>query len=112
MDGDGYRDFIYLDNKSLKVYRHNKKRLFEYNFSEDIIHSPAYYHFSFSDRKLGVVSKSQKFIYLINSDGSLYKGFPLRGSTLFSIGNFTGTASQFNLVVGSDENFLFNYIVQ
>jgi hypothetical protein len=112
MDGDGYRDFVYLDNKTLKVYRHNKKRMFDYSFSEEIIHSPVYYYFSYSDRKLGVVSKSEKLIYLINNDGSLYKGFPLRGSTLFSIGNFTSTASQFNLVVGSDENFLLNYIVQ
>ncbi len=112
MDGDGYRDFVYLDNKTLKVFRHNKKRMFDYSFSEEIIHSPVYYYFSYSDRKLGVVSKSEKLIYLINNDGSLYKGFPLRGSTLFSIGNFTSTASQFNLVVGSDENFLLNYIVQ
>ena len=112
INADGYRDFIYLDNKSLKVFRHNKKRLFDYNFSEEVIHSPVYYYFSYSDRKLGVVSKSKKLIYLINNDGSLYKGFPLRGSTLFSIGNFASTASQFNLVVGSDENFLLNYIVQ
>jgi hypothetical protein len=112
MDGDGYKDFIYLDNRSLKVLRHNKKRLFEYSFNEEIIDGPVYYYFSYSDRKLGVVSKREKLIYLINNDGSLYKGFPLRGSTLFSIGNFTSTTSQFNLVVGSDENFLLNYIVQ
>ncbi len=112
IDGDGFRDFIYLDNRSLKVLRHNKKRLFEYSFNEEIIHGPVYYYFSYSDRKLGIVSMKEKLIYLINNDGSLYKGFPLRGSTLFSIGNFTSTASQFNLVVGSDENFLLNYIVQ
>jgi hypothetical protein len=112
MDGDGYRDFIFLDNKSLKVFRHNKKRMFNYSFGEEIIDNPVYYYFSYSDRKLGVVSESEKLIYLINNDGSLYKGFPLRGSTLFSIGNFTSTSSQFNLVVGSDENFLLNYIVQ
>jgi hypothetical protein len=112
MDGDGNRDFIYLDNKSLKVFRHNKKRLFDYSFSEKITDRPVYYYFSYSDRKLGVVSESEKVIYLINNDGSLYKGFPLKGSTLFSIGNFTSTSSQFNLVVGSDENFLLNYVVQ
>jgi hypothetical protein len=71
-----------------------------------------YYYFSYSDRKLGVVSKSKNLIYLINNDGKVYKGFPLRGSTLFSIGYFSSSTSQFNLVVGSDENFLLNYIVQ
>ena len=112
IDGDGNRDYIFLDNGSLKVIKHNKTRLFDYNFNEDIMHRPVYYHFSYSDRKLGIVSESKKLIYLINNDGSLYKGFPLRGSTLFSIGNFTSTASQFNLIVGSNENFLLNYIVQ
>ncbi|UCH14314.1 MAG: hypothetical protein JSV22_14595, partial [Bacteroidales bacterium] len=112
IDGDGNRDYIFLDNGNLKVIKHNKTRLFDYNFSEDIMHRPVYYHFSYSDRKLGIVSESKKLIYLINNDGSLYKGFPLRGSTMFSIGNFTSAASQFNLIVGSNENFLLNYIVQ
>ena len=136
VDGDGHRDYIFLDKGYLKVIKHNKTKLFDYNFSEGIIHRPVYYHFSYSDRKLGIVSESKKLIYLINNDGSLYKGFPmlnkvlplkgnplnndgslykgfpLRGSTLFSIGNFASTASQFNLIVGSNENFLLNYIVQ
>ena len=51
-------------------------------------------------------------LYLVNSDGSLYNGFPLLGSTPFSIGVIDRSASKFNLIVGSDENFLYNYSVQ
>jgi len=112
VDGDGNRDFIYLDKSYLRVYKHNKTKLFDYDFGEEITLEPVYYYFSYSDRKLGIVSKSKNLIYLINNDGKVYKGFPLRGSTLFSIGYFSSSTSQFNLVVGSDENFLLNYIVQ
>jgi hypothetical protein len=112
MDGDGNRDFIFLDKGSLNVFKSNKVKLFSYNFSENIISKPVYYHFSYSDRQLGIVSKNKNLIYLLNNDGTLYKGFPLRGSTLFSIGYFSNTSSQFNLIVGSDDNFLLNYTVQ
>jgi len=112
MDGDGTKDFIFLDKGTLVVYKNDKTRLFDYNFDEDITLSPVYYYFSYSDRKLGIISKDQNRIYLVNNDGSIYKGFPLAGSTLFSIGYFNNASSQFNLVVGSDDNFLLNYIVQ
>jgi hypothetical protein len=112
VDGDGNRDFIFLDKEYLKVFKHDKTKLFDYNFGEEITVEPVYYYFSYSDRKLGVVSKSKNLIYLINNDGSVYKGFPLRGCTLFSIGYFSSATSRFNLIVGSDENFLLNYIVQ
>jgi hypothetical protein len=112
VDGDGNRDFIYLDKSYLRVFKYNKTKLFDYDFGENITLEPVFYYFSYSDRKLGVVSKSKNLIYLINNDGKVYKGFPLRGSTLFSIGYFSSSTSQFNLVVGSDENFLLNYIVQ
>jgi hypothetical protein len=112
VDGDGNRDFIYLDKSYLRVYKYNRTKLFNYDFGEVITLEPVYYYFSYSDRKLGVVSKSKNLIYLINNNGKVYKGFPLRGSTLFSIGYLSSSTSQFNLVVGSDENFLLNYIVQ
>jgi hypothetical protein len=51
-------------------------------------------------------------LYLVNNDGSLYKGFPLLGSTPFSIGVINRTTSKFNLIVGSNDNFLYNYSVQ
>ena len=48
----------------------------------------------------------------INADGSLYEGFPLEGSTRFSIGYFKSSDSRFNLIVGSENNFLYNYSIE
>jgi hypothetical protein len=73
---------------------------------------PDIYKFSSSDVKIGITDRSGNRIYLINSDGTLYEGFPLEGSTRFSIGYFKGSDSRFNLIVGSENNFLYNYSIE
>jgi hypothetical protein len=111
LTGDGIMEYIYLDGNRLSVFTRNKNLLFTYKFNENIDLRPAIYQFSSGDRKLGVVSRKEDRVYLFNSDGKLYDGFPLHGNTLFSIGNFGDTLSRFNLVVGSSDNFLYNYRV-
>jgi hypothetical protein len=111
LTGDGIMEYIYIDRNRLSVYAHDKDLLFTYKFNENIDIRPAIYQFSSGDRKLGVVSRKEDRVYLINSDGKLYDGFPLHGNTPFSIGNFGDSLSRFNLVVGSRDNFLYNYRV-
>jgi hypothetical protein len=111
LTGDGAMEYIYLDRNKLSVYSHDKNLLFAYEFKEIIDTRPAIYQFSSGDRKLGVVSRKEDRVYLFNSDGKLYEGFPLQGNTPFSIGNFGDSLSRFNLVVGSRDNFLYNYRV-
>jgi hypothetical protein len=112
LNGDGSREFIFLDENRLTVFGKNKSRLFHYDFNKRVQSRPAFYQFSTTDRKLGAVSRSENLIYLINNDGKLYAGFPLRGNTPFSIGNFGDTLARFNLVTGSEDGFLYNYRVQ
>ncbi|MBN2214474.1 MAG: hypothetical protein JW723_09535 [Bacteroidales bacterium] len=112
MDGDGNKDYVFLDQDKLMVYKHDKSQLFSHDFDHTIDLPPVYYHFAAKDRKIGVTAGKKGLIYLINNDGSLYKGFPLSGNTLFSIGYLGNTISVFNLIVGGDDNFLYNYVVQ
>lgn len=112
LDGDGQSEFIYLEGTKLTVFRSDKSKLFTYKFEEPILSRPQFYQFSASDRKLGIVSRFRNQIFLINNNGELYKGFPLQGNTPFSIGNFGDSLSRFNLVVGSRDNYLYNYRVQ
>ncbi|HAN18875.1 MAG: hypothetical protein A2X13_07750 [Bacteroidetes bacterium GWC2_33_15] len=111
IDADGLKDYIFLDNKSLEIYNQEGKTIFTYNFSNPITDPPLYYYFSYDDRKIGIVSRDTNEIFLINNDGTIYNGFPLNGSTLFTIGFLGNSGSQFNLVVGSKSNFLYNYSV-
>ena len=111
IDADGFNDFIFLDKNKLEVYKHNGTELFDYKFDQKIESSPVYYYFSYDDRKLGVVSKTTNEIFLFNSNGSIYEGFPLKGNTPFTIGYLENSHNQFNLIVGTKYNFLYNYSV-
>ncbi len=112
MDKDGISEFIFADGNELNVLRQDGSRLFGYRVREEIKDMPDIYKFSASDIKIGITDRPRNRIYLINSDGSLYEGFPLEGSTQFSIGYFAGSDSRFNLIVGSANNFLYNYSIK
>lgn len=112
MDSDGVPEFIFASGNELNVLHQDGNRLFTYKVRDQISHMPDIYKFSASDVKIGITDKNRNRIYLINSDGSLYEGFPLEGSTRFSIGYFAGSDSRFNLIVGSANNFLYNYSIE
>ncbi|MFH0757763.1 MAG: hypothetical protein V2B15_10790 [Bacteroidota bacterium] len=112
MNADGIPDFVFADGNELTVLNQEGKRLFSYKVRDRISIMPDIYKFSSSDIKIGLTDRSRNKIYLINSDGSLYEGFPLEGSTQFSIGYFAGSDSRFNLIVGSANNFLYNYSIE
>jgi len=112
MDSDGIPEFILADGNVLKVTNQDGERIFDYKVREGISEMPDIYKFSASDVKIGITDRSRNRIYLINSDGSLYEGFPLEGTTRFSIGYFAGSDSRFNLIVGSENKFLYNYSIK
>jgi hypothetical protein len=112
LDGNGKKEFIFADGNELRVYNSDKKLKFSRKFKSEIIFAPVTYQFSDRDIKIGIVCPDTDEIYLINKDGSTYEGFPLKGSTQFSITNFSQFSSKFNLLVGSNNNFLYNYFVK
>ena len=112
LNADGIQDYVYLDENQLFAFKSDGKKLFSLDIKEPISHRPVYYHFSHNNRKIGLVSEANEKIYLVNSNGEMYSGFPLEGKTLFSIGYFDLTSSRFNLIVGGRNNFLYNYAVE
>lgn len=112
MNGDNRKDYIFLDGNNLNIYSSDKNEIFNFSFSNDIKKPPVIFTFSSSNRKTGIVDETEKKIYLINKDGTLFKGFPLEGTSLFSIGNLDSIDGIFNLIVGGRNNFLYNYSVK
>ena len=112
IDSDGMPEFILVQGNELKVLNQDGQKVFDFKVREQINEMPDIYKFSASDVKIGITDRSRNLIYLINADGSLYEGFPLEGTTKFSIGYFTGSDSRFNLIVGSENNFLYNYSIK
>jgi len=112
LNRDGKYDFIYLDGDSLSVFDFAGKPIFKKKFKNPLNSPPQVYTFSGSSKKIGVVNPTENRVYLFNIDGSSYEGFPLDGNSQFSIGFFNRDSRRFNLVVGSSDGFLNNYLVK
>lgn len=112
VNADGENDYIFLDENKLEVFKTNGNQILHRDFESPVTDRPIYFHFSYSDRKLGILSSEKQQIYLVNADGSIYEGFPLTGNTLFSIGFLYPEKNRFNLIVGGRNNFLYNYTVE
>jgi len=112
LDQDGKPECIFADGNELNVVDLKGNRYFTFKIKGNIRTNPDIYEFSSADLKIGLTDRDKNKIYLLNSDGSLYEGFPLEGDTQFSVGYFAGSDSRFNLIVGSQNGFLYNYSIE
>jgi len=112
VDSDGEKEFVFLDNMRLYVYKKDKTLLFLYKFDTEIIPEILTCRINKFGLKLGFVSLKNNKIFLVNGNGSLYDGFPLSGCTLFSVGNNPIKGSNFNVITGSPSGMLLNYSVK
>ncbi len=110
-DGDRQGDFIYASGNRLEVFRQDGKQIVNIETGEPLTERPYVYEFGATDLKIGIVQPQSNQIWLYNGNGKVHKGFPLKGSTLFSIGRLDKNGNNFNLFVGSKNNFLYNYAV-
>ena len=108
VDGDGFGEYIFIDQGSLYLYDHNRSEIFHRDFGSDDLGGPINFIFSASDRKIGIFDTTKKLIYLINKNGDTMKGFPLKGASMFSIGKLSNN-SGWHLIVGGTDRFLYNY---
>jgi hypothetical protein len=112
LDGDQKGEFLTVSGNTLQVLKPNLDESFKVEFNEPISFQPVIYKFSEKDSKIGIVLRNQGYIYLYNNNGTLYNGFPLEGSAPFSISSFPELGGRFSMIVGSKNNFLYNYSVQ
>jgi hypothetical protein len=112
IDNDGNKEYLIVDDNKLFVYNKNKELVFSREFSSEISFQVYFYKFPRNQIKIGVVCNKAGFIYLLNHDGSIFEGFPLRGVSTFSIGYLSDNTESFNLIVGGKGNLLYNYEVK
>ncbi len=110
IDGNGVVDFVFIDGNELKVIDEKGEELFSERFDDSLSGSVNLYTFSSKRKEIGVTDSENNRIYLFDSRGELHSGFPLSGNTEFSIGDLSG--QQLNLVVGSADGGLLNYILE
>ncbi len=110
INGDGNMEYIFSDQSLLEVYTLDGKLLFSQNF-DGTIGKPNLFAFSANDIKIGVTCRNKNKIYLINNQGNICNGFPLNGISEFSITKLNNK-DKYSVVTGSNENFLYNYLIK
>lgn len=112
LDGNGTPEYLFADGKKLSVFAPDGKKLFEHSFPDVISQAPFVCSMGTGVTKIGIVVKAENKIYLLNSTGSVTRGFPLEGNSGFILGKFNDSNSWFNLVTGSDGGMLVNYRIE
>jgi len=109
IDRDGKNEYIFSDDNAVEIFSENGKMLSYHLFDSKITYRPII--FSFSDSKrIGIICGNSSDIYLLDSSCKICKGFPLKGTTGFSITLFNGN-DKYNLLTGHSENCLYNYFI-
>jgi len=95
-DTNNSKDFAIAYENNIKIVDRDKKELYSNTFETAITQTPLFFKLSDKTTQLGIVTENQ--IYLINANGTLLEGFPLSGSTPFSIDDLNNDNTS-NLVV-------------
>ena len=110
IDGNGTNEYIFTDQESLHVFRADGSEAFYYGF-DDKVGKPSIFQFSRNDVRIGVTCRAQGQMFLFDNKGKLCNGFPLQGTTDYSISKLDKD-TKFSLLAGNADNYLYNYLIQ
>ncbi len=108
LDADGLGEYIFIDGNKVYAYDNNRNRMFSITLSSDDIIGPYGLEFSSNDKKIGFTDAGANRVYVVDERGKNLKGFPLNGTTSFSVGKLN-RGSSYNLIIGGRDSFLYNY---
>ncbi|MBA3900618.1 MAG: hypothetical protein H0X62_10475, partial [Bacteroidetes bacterium] len=103
LNGDKNREYIYIDGNKLFAFNSLKHQKFEHEFKNKILSPAQFFLFPDGYGRIGVTDANAEEIYLFDEAGNIYRDFPLKGATQFSIGNINQD-NNLNLVCGSGRN--------
>jgi hypothetical protein len=105
-DNNKSMDFVFRSDNSLKIIDAEKNILYNHEFELKITHQPQHFIMPDKSSRIGVVT--EKKIYLINTLGEIEEGFPLSGSTPFSISDINNDKTTNLIVVNGNTLYTYN----
>jgi len=109
-NGDGAKDFIFVDQNRLKVFDRFKKLLFSYTFNENITVQPEFFSLGDKQKVLGVVASKEKTIYLFDNKGNILINRGLTGEIPFTVGSLNNNR-EVNIITATGST-LYNYRIE
>ncbi len=110
IDEDGNLDYIFIDENKIDAYSHTAKKMFSYSTDETLT-NPIVKDIG-NGKKICVSESKNGKVYVVNPDGSLYKGFPIDGKSYYDLFGDSKVEKGFNLIVGGERNLLYNYTIK
>ncbi len=109
-NGNGNKDFIFVDHNKLKVFNRFKKLLFSYTFNENITVQPEFFSLGDKQKVLGIVASKEKTIYLFDNKGNILINQGLTGETPFTVGSLNNNR-EVNIITATGST-LYNYRIK
>ncbi|WP_340113505.1 outer membrane protein assembly factor BamB family protein [Maribellus mangrovi] len=107
LDGNNIPDFVFADGNQLEVADENGLTIYSEKLDNPVSGQPYIYTFSPREKMVGISDAEDNHIYLFKPDGKQVNGFPLRGSSAFSIGELK--PGLFCVLVGNNREELVCY---
>jgi hypothetical protein len=109
MDGDQTKEFIFSWDRTIAVYNQKSKKVLQVSVPAAIKFKP---QLMILKEKcfIGAVCENRK-IYFYTNKGQLCSGFPLKGESQFSVDVLNTNENKLNLVVGNNNNLLYEDFV-
>jgi hypothetical protein len=111
-DEDPEMEYLFVQGNHIIAQKNIGRSLFNQKIDYEITGKPSLFSFSAKNKKIGVSCSASNKIFLFDNNGTIHSGFPLDGSTEFNIGFISDDRSNFNLLVGSPDGYLYNYLVK
>ncbi len=111
INSDGKKDLIFLDKDNLFAMNEDTSAIFTHHFGKEVNTAPTVIILPNGKGKIGVTSDQTNELFLFNEDGTVYEGFPLKGSTSFTLGDFNNDRHT-NIVVGSSDKMVYVYAIE
>ncbi|WP_256012472.1 hypothetical protein [Desertivirga xinjiangensis] len=106
--GDESAEFIYLDKNGLNVFSSEESPLFTYNFNKPLKTKPLFFHTNKYKFQLGLNDGENNRLLLLTDEGTLARGFPVKGSGYFLVAKIKNDTHQY-LITGDKDYFLSAY---
>ncbi len=106
VSGDEQKDYIFIDNNQLMVYKDDSTLAYNYQFNCKISNAPFVFQINEQESVLGVFSDETQQVYLFDRNGALQAGFPIKASAnpSFLIHN-----NQKKMLIGTKEGKIIYY---
>ncbi|MBL4655935.1 MAG: DUF3352 domain-containing protein, partial [Bacteroidia bacterium] len=107
INSDDVNEYIFVDKGKLRVFENDSTELFTYWFNSNITTPIQNFNFG-GTGKISISSYSTNEVFLFNEDGTIFNGFPLKGSTSSATTDLLHDGS-LKMVVGSLDGNLYVY---